>query len=190
MDNRTRGNVLEELLNLLKLEQIEENIFRGHNLDMGLGILFGGQVLGQALSAASQTVTKTRKAHSLHAYFLRPGDVTKPIVYDVDCIRDGKSFTTRRVRAVQKGKAILNMSASFQIRESGFDHQDTAPEVSGPDGLESQLKMWRRMADKIPDNARDSLLNQYPIELRQVDPINPFEPEKREPDKLEEKKES
>ncbi|MFC1825703.1 acyl-CoA thioesterase domain-containing protein, partial [Thermodesulfobacteriota bacterium] len=124
---------------------------------------------------------KTRQAHSLHAYFLRQGDVAKPIVYDVDCIRDGKSFTTRRVRAVQKGRAILNMSASFQIKESGFEHQDTVPEVPGPDGIESQLEIWRSMADKIPEKARDSLLSEYPIELRPVNPINPFAPEKREP---------
>ena len=103
-------NVLEELLKLLKLEKIEENIFRGQSLDMGFGNVFGGQVLGQALSAAYQTVSPERRVRSLHAYFLRPGDANKPIVYDVDCIRDGKSFTTRRVVAIQKGRAIFNMS--------------------------------------------------------------------------------
>ena len=110
-------NVLEELLTLLKLEKIEENIFRGQSQDLGFGSVFGGQVLGQAISAAYQTVVPDRRAHSLHAYFLRPGDASRPIVYNVDCIRDGKSFTTRRVVAVQKGRAIFNMSASFQLDE-------------------------------------------------------------------------
>ncbi len=175
------GNVLEELLELLKLEKIEENIFRGQSQDLGFGAVFGGQVLGQALSAASQTVPKTSPAHSLHAYFLRHGDDTKPIVYDVDCIRDGKSFTTRRVRAIQKGRSIFSMSASFQIQEPGFDHQDTAPEVPGPDGIESELEMSRKVADRIPEKMRDRILCEKPIEIRPVNPINPFAPEKKEP---------
>ena len=102
-------NVLEELLTLLKLEKIEKNIFRGQSQDLGFGSVFGGQVLGQALSAAYQTVPSDRQAHSMHAYFLRPGIATKPIVYNVDCIRDGKSFTTRRVVAIQKGRAIFKL---------------------------------------------------------------------------------
>jgi len=175
------GNVLEELLQLLKLEKIEENIFRGQSQDLGFGAVFGGQVLGQALSAASQTVPRIRRAHSLHAYFLRHGDDTKPIVYDVDCIRDGKSFTTRRVRAIQKGRSIFSMSASFQIQEPGFDHQDTVPEVPGPDGIESELEMSRKVADRIPEKLRDRILCEKPIEIRPVNPINPFAPEKREP---------
>ncbi|MCU0539948.1 MAG: thioesterase family protein [Desulfobacterales bacterium] len=121
--------VLSELLTLLKLEPIEENIFRGQSQDLGFGNVYGGQVLGQALSAAYQTVPPERRAHSLHAYFLRPGDVKRPIIYNVDCIRDGKSFTTRRVVAVQRGRAIFNLAASFQIDEGGFDHQDPAPAV-------------------------------------------------------------
>lgn len=181
MSISNEGNVLEELLELLKLEKIEENIFRGQSQDMGFGAVFGGQVLGQALSAASQTVPETSRAHSLHAYFLRHGDDTKPIVYDVDCIRDGKSFTTRRVRAVQKGRSIFSMSASFQIQEPGFDHQDTAPEVPGPDGIESELEMSRKVADRIPEKVRDRILCEKPIEIRPVNPINPFAPEKREP---------
>jgi acyl-CoA thioesterase II len=181
MSSFVEGNVLEELLKLLKLEKIEENIFRGQSQDLGFGTVFGGQVLGQALSAASQTVPETRQAHSLHAYFLRQGDATKPIVYDVDCIRDGKSFTTRRVRAIQKGRAIFSMSVSFQIQETGFDHQDTAPEVSGPDGIESDLEMSRKVADRIPEKVRDRILCEKPIEIRQVNPINPFAPEKKKP---------
>ena len=109
-------DVLQELLELLKLEKIEENIFRGQSQDLGFGNIFGGQVLGQALSAASQTVSPERRAHSLHAYFMRPGDPKMPIVYDVDCIRDGKSFTTRRVVA-----SNLSSYHCFVQRPSGGD---------------------------------------------------------------------
>lgn len=175
------GNVLEELLALLKLEKIEENIFRGQSQDLGFGSVFGGQVLGQALSAASQTVSPERSAHSLHAYFLRPGDALKPIVYKVDNMRDGGSFTTRRVVAIQNGKIIFFMSASFHIDEPGFDHQDPMPKVQSPDDLESELAMAKRLKDKIPPALRDKLLCAKPIEFRPVNPQNPFAPEKRDP---------
>lgn len=174
-------NILEELLQLLKLEKIEENIFRGQSQDLGFGSVFGGQVLGQALSAAYQTIQSGRKAHSLHAYFLRMGDVNRPIVYNVDCIRDGKSFTTRRVVAIQKGRAIFSMSASFQIDEPGFDHQDQAPEIMGPEGIKSEHDLAMAVADKIPERIRDKILCKKPIEFRPVNPIDPFSPEKREP---------
>jgi len=183
MNTCIKGNVLEELLDLLKLEKIEENIFRGQSQDLGFGAVFGGQVLGQALSAAYQTVNETRQAHSLHAYFLRHGDAAKPIVYEVDCIRDGKSFTTRRVRAVQNGRAIFSMSASFQIVEPGFEHQDTAPEVRGPEGLESELERAQKVADRIPEKLRDRILCEKPIEIRPVNPNDPFAPEKRKPNR-------
>ncbi len=175
------GNVLAELLELLKLEQIEENIFRGQSQDLGFRSVYGGQVLGQALSAAYQTVPAERHAHSLHAYFLRPGDVERPIVYNVDCIRDGTSFTTRRVVAVQKGKAIFSMSASFQVDEPGFDHQDAAPPVPGPDGIPSELESALRIENQIPAAVRETLLCRRPIEFRPINPMNPFAPEKREP---------
>src|SRR3981081_1188487 len=119
--------LLDELVTLLALERIEEDLFRGQSQDLGWGTVFGGQVLGQALSAAVQTVPPERQVHSLHAYFLRPGDVSRPIVYDVDRIRDGGSFTTRRVVAIQNGKAIFNMAASFQVDEPGLEHQDPMP---------------------------------------------------------------
>ncbi len=175
------GNVLEELLTLLKLEKIEENIFRGQSQDLGFGGLFGGQVLGQALSAAYQTVPSDRKAHSLHAYFLRMGNAAQPIVYEVDCIRDGQSFTTRRVVAIQKGRAIFNMSASFHLDESGFEHQNDAPEVPGPNGIPSEMELAEMVADKIPDAIREKILCAKPIEIRPINPLNPFAPEKREP---------
>lgn len=175
------GNVLEELLTLLKLEKIEENIFRGQSQDLGFGAVFGGQVLGQALSAAYQTVPPERRAHSLHAYFLRPGDASKPFIYTVDCIRDGKSFTTRRVVAIQNGRAALNMSVSFQIDEEGFEHQDQAPDVPGPDGIPSERENILRVADRIPEPIRTKLLCPKPIEVRPINPMNPFSPQKKPP---------
>jgi len=151
---------------------------------LGFGNVFGGQVLGQALSAATQTVSQDRSAHSLHAYFMRPGDPAKPIVYDVDCIRDGKSFTTRRIVAIQKGRAILSMSASFQIDESGFEHQDVMPDdISGPDSLISEVEMARQVQDKIPASIRNQILCTKPIEIRPVNPVNPFAPEKEIPER-------
>jgi len=173
--------VLDNLLELLKLEKIEENIFRGASQDLGFGAIFGGQVLGQALSAASQTVAAERQAHSLHAYFLRPGDACRPIVYQVDCIRDGRSFTTRRVVAVQKGRAIFSMAASFQVVEPGFEHQQAMPVVEGPEDIESELTRALRMQDRIPPGVRDKLLCAKPIEIRPINPVNPFAPEKRPP---------
>ena len=117
---RAMSKVLGELVKLLALERIEENLFRGQSQDLGWGTVFGGQVLGQALSAAVQTVPEERHVHSLHAYFMRPGDVSRPIVYDVDRARDGGSFTTRRVVAIQAGQPILNLAASFQVTACGL----------------------------------------------------------------------
>ena len=182
MNECFQGNVLDELLALLKLEKIEENIFRGQSQDLGFGNVFGGQVLGQALSAASQTVDQNCKAHSIHGYFMRAGDAHKPIVYTVDCIRDGRSFMTRRVVAVQKGKAIFFMSASFHKNESGFDHQDEKPDVPGPEGLEPEVEMAKRLSGKIPPKLLEKFSCEKPIEIRVVDPVNPFEPEVRKPE--------
>ncbi|MEO1229792.1 MAG: acyl-CoA thioesterase domain-containing protein, partial [Myxococcota bacterium] len=128
-------SVLSDLIELLRLERIEVNLFRGQSQDLGWGRVFGGQVLGQALSAAVQTVPSERPVHSLHAYFLRPGDSSEPIVYEVDRIRDGKSFTTRRVVAIQKGRPIFNLAASFQIVEPGLEHHAEMPEVPPPEEL-------------------------------------------------------
>jgi acyl-CoA thioesterase II len=174
-------DVLEELIELLKLEKIEENIFRGQSQDLGFGNVYDGQVLGQALSAAYQTVPAERGVRSLHAYFLRPGDARKPIVYNVDCVRDGKSFTTRSVIAIQNGRVILNMAASFQVAETGFDHQDAAPQPAGPEGITSERELALMVADQIPESIREKILCRKAIEIRPVDPINPFAPEKRKP---------
>ncbi|MCP3898826.1 MAG: acyl-CoA thioesterase II [Desulfobacteraceae bacterium] len=177
------GNVLEELLRLLELEKIEENIFRGQSQDLGFGNVFGGQVVGQALSAAGRTISSDFKAHSLHGYFMLAGDATKPIVYTVDCIRDGKSFVTRRIVAVQNGRAIFSAAASFHKDEQGYEHQDTMPDIKGPEGIESELEMVTRLADKIPVEIREKLLCKKPIEIRVVNPMDPFSPEKMPPEK-------
>ncbi len=175
------ASVLHELLELLQLERLEQNLFRGQSRDPGWGTVYGGQVLGQALSAAAQTVPTERIAHSLHGYFLRSGDVNAPIIYDVDCIRDGKSFTTRRVVAIQHGRAIFNMAASFQIVEEGYEHQLDMPEAPGPDGLKSERELATLIADKIPEPLRKRFTAERPIEARPVEPNNPLAPKKRPP---------
>jgi len=161
--------VLDELVTQLALEKIEENLFRGQSQDLGWGTVFGGQVLGQALSAAVQTVLPERHVHSLHAYFLRPGDVHKPIVYDVDRIRDGGSFTTRRVRAIQSGHAIFNMAASFQKAEPGLEHQDEMPEAPPPESLKSEQEIARTLT-RLPQFVRARAEAERPFELRPVNP--------------------
>lgn len=172
--------VLSELLALLRLERIEQNLFRGPSQDLGWGQVFGGQVLGQALSAAAQTVPEGRFAHSLHGYFLRVGDAKAPIVYTVDPIRDGRSFTTRRVVAVQHGKAIFNMAASFQVAEPGFDHQDTMPEgVPDPESLISESQLAQRLEGILPRPLFERATAPRPIEIRPVDPSNPLKPDQR-----------
>ena len=175
------SHVLSELLTLLRLERLEQNLFRGQSQDLGWGTVFGGQVLGQALSAAEQTVPPERRVHSLHGYFLRKGDTALPIIYDVDCIRDGRSFTTRRVVAIQKGRAIFNMSASFQQHEVGLEHQVPAPQTSGPEGLRSEQELALELEHLIPAALRPGALAEKPIEIRPVDPIDPSDPSVRPP---------
>jgi acyl-CoA thioesterase-2 len=177
--------VLDELVQLLALEHIEENLFRGQSQDLGWGAVFGGQVLGQALSAAVQTVPPERNVHSLHAYFLRSGDVHKPIVYDVDRIRDGGSFTTRRVVAIQGGKAIFNLAASFQVDEPGFAHQDTMPDAPPPASMPTEQERARPFADKLPKALRDRALAERPFEMRPIGPAeDPFRPATKPPHRM------
>jgi acyl-CoA thioesterase-2 len=140
---------LDKLVELLDLEHIEENIFRGRQPHEALQRVFGGQVAGQALVAAGRTVPSDRPVHSLHAYFLRPGDPSIPIVYEVDRIRDGRSFTTRRVVGIQHGKAIFNLSASFQLVEEGFVHETPMPDVPRPEGLETLQKRMEPYIDEL-----------------------------------------
>lgn len=172
-------DVLQELIELLSLERVDENVFHGQSQDLGWGQVFGGQVLGQALAAATQTTPADRNVHSLHAYFLRPGDVDHPIIYEVDRIRDGQSFTTRRVIAVQNGKPIFNLSASFQRCEAGFEHADPMPDVPGPEGLHSESEIWQKYAERIPEPIRSRALAERPIELRPLDPVDIFQPQSK-----------
>ncbi|MEB0120749.1 acyl-CoA thioesterase II [Pseudomonas sp. CCI1.2] len=170
------SQVLDDLVELLTLEPIEENLFRGRSQDLGFRQLFGGQVLGQSLSAASQTVEDERHVHSLHGYFLRPGDVTLPVVYQVDRVRDGGSFSTRRVTAIQKSQPIFTCSASFQYDEKGFEHQTQMPDVVGPENLPSELELTQQRAKLIPEKLREKLLCPKPIEFRPVTDIDPYNP--------------
>lgn len=176
--------VLTELLDLLSLERIEENLFRGPSQDLGWGQVFGGQVLGQALSAAAQTAPSDRRVHSVHAYFLRPGNPKHPIVYTVDPIRDGRSFTTRRVVAVQNGRAIFNLSASFHIPEEGLEHGDEMPDAPAPEGLPNAEQLARDWAKALPSPWREKAMAERPIEIRPVDPFSPMDPPVREPTRL------
>ncbi|MBC7793648.1 MAG: acyl-CoA thioesterase II [Clostridia bacterium] len=177
--------VLDKLLQLLALERIEDNLFRGQSERWGSPTVFGGQALGQALSAAMYTLPASRHVHSLHAYFLRPGDVAKPIVYDVDRIRDGTSFTTRRVRAIQNGHAILALTASFQIEEPGFDHQDTMPEAPPPETCLTDIERVADELDRFPEAAHKYLTRERAFELRSTDPKDdPFRPEPHPPKRM------
>ncbi|WXL26749.1 acyl-CoA thioesterase II [Ectopseudomonas mendocina] len=175
------SQVLDELVALLTLETIEENLFRGVSQDLGFRQLFGGQVLGQCVSAASQTVASERHVHSMHGYFLRPGDATLPVVYQVDRVRDGGTFSTRRVTAIQKGQPIFTCSASFQIDEEGFHHQNSMPDVPGPEEFKSETELARMVQQLIPERMRERAISDKPIEIRPVTFINPFAPKPCEP---------
>ncbi|MEX2525048.1 MAG: acyl-CoA thioesterase II [Gammaproteobacteria bacterium] len=154
-----------DALRIFELERIEQNIFRGSSYDLGLPNLFGGQVLGQALMAASNTVETDRIAHSCHAYFLRPGDASAPVVYQVNRIRDGGSFTTRHILAIQHGRPIFDMSASFQVPEEGFDHQDPFPaDVPGPEELKNQQELNKGRDARLPE----ALVVSRPVEIRPI----------------------
>ena len=161
------GKALDRLIELLDLEQIEVNIFRGRSPDENRQRVFGGQVAGQALVAAGRTVPADRPVHSLHAYFIRPGDTTVPIVYLVDRVRDGRSFTTRRVSAVQHGEAIFTLSASFHRPEPGPVHAGPMPDVPPPEQVERNSE---RMARLVGEQAAQ--LRMSPIDLRSVGPMS------------------
>jgi acyl-CoA thioesterase-2 len=159
---------IQEVLELLNLEAIEVNIFRGLSPKDRWQRVFGGQVLGQALVAAYRTVEE-RVCHSLHAYFIRPGDPKVPILYEVDRARDGKTFSTRRVVAIQHGEQIFNMSVSFQVPETGLEHQFNAPKAVGPEGLETEEEWRRRLAHQLPESVREHFTRPGPIDVRPVE---------------------
>jgi acyl-CoA thioesterase II len=180
------NSVLADLIALLDLEPLEVNMFRGQSRDLGGKSVYGGQVIGQALVAAARTV-ENALPHSLHAYFLRPGDMAHPIVYEVDRVRDGRSFTARRVQAIQNGAPILSMIASFQTPEPGLEHQAKMPDVPPPEQLEFahvQRKRWLEDAEArspLHERIHAALSRELAIEFKPVTPWNPLKPEKRDP---------
>ncbi|HCM0817018.1 TPA: acyl-CoA thioesterase II [Vibrio parahaemolyticus] len=172
---------LRELLSLLQLEKLEEGLFRGQSENLGLPQVYGGQVIGQALSAARYTVEETRTVHSFHSYFLYPGDPEKPIIYDVENLRDGRSFGTRRVKAVQNGRPIFYLTASYHGDQPGFDHQKAMPDIPGPENFASESELASHIAEFLPERLRKTFCGEKPIETRPVTVINPLKPKKAEP---------
>ena len=179
---------LTQLLDTLDLEKIDTNIYRGQTPETRNKRVFGGQVFAQAMRAAQGTVSDDRMIHSQHAYFLRPGDPSVPILFEVDGIRDGKSFTTRRVVASQRGKAIFNTELSFQIRESGLSHQVQMPDCVGPEELEDDGIRWAKLRESMDAESQNrSSANRRslrPIEIRSVNPLDLVNPTARDPEQL------
>ncbi|TYR33998.1 acyl-CoA thioesterase II [Mesorhizobium microcysteis] len=160
---------MQELLEILDLEQIEHNLYRGRSHKVGWQRVFGGQVIGQALVAAQRTVVEERLVHSLHCYFMRPGDPSVPIVYQVDRLRDGGSFTTRRVTAIQHGHAIFSLECSFQIEEEGLEHQMPMPlDVPPPEQLRSQFELLEETGHEVPETVRKFWARERPLEIKPV----------------------
>jgi len=168
---------VSDLLALLDIERLETDLFRGQSPDEEESQrVFGGQVIAQSLVAAYRTVPEDRPCHSLHCYFIRPGDPNVPIIYQVDHSRDGGSFTTRRVVAIQHGKQIFNFAASFQVVEDSWHHQHPMPEVEGPDSLGDRVEWRRKFAEQVPERHRGHFLRPRPIEMREVEPLDPLKP--------------
>lgn len=178
------ADVLQDLVDLLDLENLETNLFRGQSRDLGGKSVFGGQVLGQALVAAGRTVEQGEFAHSLHGYFLRRGAMDAPIVYEVDRVRDGRSFVARRVQAIQNGRPIFSMIASFHCVEPGLEHQAPMPQVPTPEALEAQGQLrnrWLHEAGELPPRLVKAFTRPLAIEIRAVCPWNLLAPDIREP---------
>lgn len=174
-------SAVENLVALLDLEHLEQNLFRGVSPKEGWQRVFGGQVIGQALVAASNTVEDSRPCHSLHGYFMRPGDPKVPIIYEVERIRDGRSFTTRRVVAIQHGRAIFSMSASFHVEEDGYEHQFAMPDVPAPEELPSERELWDPVIARMPERIQNYWKRERPIEMRPVQMRDFLTPHKEEP---------
>ena len=169
----------QELVDLLTLEKLEENIYRGISRNLVGKRVFGGQVLGQALRAASYTTD--RPAHSLHAYFLYGGDINAPIIYEVDRLRDGKSFVSRQVRAIQHGRVIFSAMVSFANPEEGLNYQHQEPEYPAPETLKSENELNEGILNFVPENVRASFMRERHVEIRPIDPVNPFQPQPEAP---------
>ncbi|MGY6517416.1 MAG: acyl-CoA thioesterase [Lysobacteraceae bacterium] len=173
--------VVTELVDLLRLERLEDNYFRGDSRDIGTKYVFGGQVLGQALSAAQQTTDPTRVAHSAHGYFLRAGDIEHPILYQVERTRDGGSFSVRRITAIQHGKPIFVLAVSFHQPEPGAEHQISMPEVPAPEDLPPPQPPAERVLSQLPPKMQRWVMRQGPFEFRHVYPRDELRPTKRPP---------
>lgn len=173
------NTLTQELVELLSLEKIEENLYRGISRNLVGKRVFGGQVLGQALRAASYTTD--RPAHSLHAYFLYGGDVNAPILYEVDRLRDGKSFVSRQVRAIQHGRTIFTAMISFTHPEEGLNYQINEPEYPVPEQVKSEAELKKMLVEFVPENVRASFMRDRHIEIRPIDPSNPFQPQPEAP---------
>lgn len=173
MSSERERELVANLIRILQLEQIETDYFRGPRSNEAWTRVFGGEVIGQALMAACRTVDPARPVHSLHGYFMRPGDPSAPILYQVARDRDGGSFSSRRVVAIQHGQPILNLAASFQVRESGLEHQFRMPEAPPPESLKTERELWREWVKDAPESRRKLLLRERPIEFRPVTPIRP-----------------
>jgi acyl-CoA thioesterase-2 len=173
--------MVEQLKVLLDVETLDTDLYRGSRLPGGVGRVFGGQVIAQALQSAQRSIDDGKAAHSLHAYFMRPGDEDHPIIYRVVRDFDGRTFATRRVIAMQKGKPILNMAASFQTPAEGLHHQDAMPEVPGPDALRPEHEMRQEIEEHVPEKMRAFFLRARPIEIRPVNPRNWFAPRQTDP---------
>ncbi|EPS3325039.1 TPA: acyl-CoA thioesterase II [Acinetobacter baumannii] len=169
----------QELVELLTLEKLEENIYRGISRNLVGKRVFGGQVLGQALRAASYTAD--RPAHSLHAYFLYGGDINAPIIYEVDRLRDGKSFVSRQVRAIQHGRVIFSAMVSFANPEEGLNYQHPEPDYPAPEALKSESELKEGILNFVPENVRASFMRERHVEIRPIDPVNPFQPQPEAP---------
>jgi acyl-CoA thioesterase-2 len=180
--SKNAPSAVDNLLSILDLEPLEDNLFRGLSPQQSWQRVFGGQTLGQALVAAVRTVSSERIAHSLHAYFLQPGDLNRPIIYSVERVRDGGSFTTRRVTATQHGRAMFVMSVSFHKLEPGLDHQSAMPKVPLPEELPSEQDLKARMLAELPEAMRKYWEQERPIELRPVDVSRYFARERRAPE--------
>ncbi|MDC5082314.1 acyl-CoA thioesterase II [Acinetobacter baumannii] len=169
----------QELVELLTLEKLEENIYRGISRNLVGKRVFGGQVLGQALRAASYTTD--RPVHSLHAYFLYGGDINAPIIYEVDRLRDGKSFVSRQVRAIQHGRVIFSAMVSFANPEEGLNYQHPEPDYPAPEALKSESELKEGILNFVPENVRASFMRERHVEIRPIDPVNPFQPQPEAP---------
>lgn len=181
MSTHPGNEQLQQLFDHLKLESLDVDLYRSIHKNEGWMRVYGGQVLAQALLCASETVPQDRQPHSLHSYFLRPGDLNHPIIFKVERIRDGKSFNTRRVTAMQHGDAILNLAASYQISEPGLSHQSEMPQVPAPEQCLTRKELAEKYRDSIPAEMLARFSRPFAIDLRQVDPENFLRPEKHPP---------